>query len=144
MRVLVYPHAMELGGSQLDAIELGAAVGNRGHEVIVVSEDGPLVETVKRLGLEHVRLNPRVRRRPSLHAAAQLVRLAQERRLDLVHGYEWPPGLEAFSGPWLRRGVPVVCTVMGMAVAPFLPRSIPLVVGTAEIGRRCRAAGHTS
>ena len=50
---------------------------------------------------------------------------------------------EAFGGPWLRLGVPVVFTVMGMAVAPFLPRTVPLVVGTAEIHRRCLAAGHT-
>ena len=61
----------------------------------------------------------------------------------MVHGYEWPPALEAFGGPWLRLGVPVVCTVMGMAVAPFLPRGVPLVVGTADIRRRCCAAGHS-
>ena len=143
MKVLVYPHTMELGGSQLNAIELGAAVGNRGHEAIVISEDGPLVETVHKLGLEHIRIDPRVRRRPSVRAAAQLVRLVSERQIDVVHGYEWPPALEAFGGPWLRLGVPVVFTVMGMAVAPFLPRTVPLVVGTAEIHRRCLAAGHT-
>jgi phosphatidyl-myo-inositol alpha-mannosyltransferase len=50
-----------------------------------------------------------------------------------VHGYEWPPGLEAFAGPRLRLGVPAVCTVMSMAVAPFLPRTMPLTVGTAQI-----------
>ena len=143
MRVLVYPHAMELGGSQLNAIELAAAVGNRGHQVTILSEDGPLVETVHRLGLEHIRLDPRMRHRPSVRAIAQLIRLAKARGLDVVHGYEWPPALEAFFGPRLRLGVPAVCTVMGMTVAPFLPRTLPLVVGTAEICRRTRATGHT-
>ena len=142
MRVLVYPHTMELGGSQLNAIELAAAIGKRGHQVVMLSEDGPLVETVHRLGLEHIRLDPRMRHRPSVRAIAQLVRLTKERCLDLVHGYEWPPALEAFCGPRLRLGVPAVCTVMGMAVAPFLPCTIPLVVGTAEICRRTRAAGY--
>jgi glycosyltransferase involved in cell wall biosynthesis len=72
------------------------------------------------------------------------MRLVRERHLDLVHGYEWPPALEAFGGPLLRLGVPVVFTVMGMAVAPFLPRTVPLVVGSADIRRRALAAGHTS
>ena len=71
MRVLVYPHAMELGGSQLNAIELAAAVGNRGHQVIVLSEDGPLVEAVHRLGLEHVRLDPTVRWLKSIYPNAK-------------------------------------------------------------------------
>jgi glycosyltransferase involved in cell wall biosynthesis len=144
VRVLVYPHSMELGGSQLNAIEIAAAVRDRGHEVLLLGEDGPLLATADRLGLEHVPLDPRARRRPSLYAAAQLARLARQRRLDLVHGYEWPPALEAFTGPRLRLGLPAVCTVMSMAVAPFLPRTMPLLVGTADIRRRALAAGHRS
>lgn len=144
MRVLVYPHSMEVGGSQLNAIELAAAVRDRGHDVALLGEDGPLVATAARLGLEHLPLDPAARRRPSLRAAAQLAGLTRERRLDVVHGYEWPPALEAFAGPRLRLGVPAVCTVMSMAVAPFLPRTMPLLVGTAEIRRRALAAGHRS
>ena len=51
---------------------------------------------------------------------------------DLVHGYEWPPILEA----WLatRRGAAKpIGTVMSMAVADFLPAEMPLVVGTRRI-----------
>jgi len=144
MRVLVYPHSMELGGSQLNAIEIAAAVRDRGHEVAVLGEAGPLVDAVRRLGLEYVPLDPRARRRPSPRAMAQLTRLAAERRIDVVHGYEWPPAIEAYFGPRLRRGVPTVCTVMSMAVAPFLPHGMPLVVGTADLRRRALAAGRAS
>ena len=35
MRVLVYPHSMEIGGSQLNAVELGGAVRDLGHDVVV-------------------------------------------------------------------------------------------------------------
>ena len=144
MRVLVYPHAMEIGGSQLNAIEIAAGVRDRGHYVAVVSRPGPLVETVRRLGLEHFPLDPRARRMPSPRAAAHLTQLARRHGIDIVHGYEWPPTIEAFAGPRLRLGLPVVSTIMSMAVAPFLPRTIPLIVGTDDIRRRAIAAGHSS
>jgi glycosyltransferase involved in cell wall biosynthesis len=142
MRVLVYPHAMDIGGSQLNAIELAGAVRDRGHEVLVAGESGPLLASVQDLGLEHVEI-PTDRRRPSAAVSRLLVRLVRERRIDVVHGYEWPPGVEAFLGPRLRAGVPAVCTIMSMAVAPFLPRRMPLLVGTEEIRLRAIDAGHT-
>ena len=39
----------------------------------------------------------------------------------------------------MRDGVPAVATVMSMAVAPFLPRDMPLVVGTEQIADHERA-----
>jgi glycosyltransferase involved in cell wall biosynthesis len=145
VRILVYPHVMELGGSQLNAIELAAATRDLGHEVSVVAEDGPLVSTVERLGLERIPLAAGVRRRrPSPLVSRQLVELARHRHLDVVHGYEWPPGVEAWFGPRLRLGTAVVCTVMSMSVAPFLPRALPLVVGTADLAERARADGFRS
>jgi glycosyltransferase involved in cell wall biosynthesis len=129
LRILVYPHAMEIGGSQLNAIELAAAVRDLGHEVAVIGEPGPLVELVTQLGLEHVPL-PADRRRPSPSVARQLRALVRERSLDVVHGYEWPPALEAAAATFPAPGTAAVCTVMSMAVAPFLPATMPLVVGT--------------
>ena len=41
MRILVYPHDLGIGGSQLNAIELAAAVQRLGHEVIVYGRPGP-------------------------------------------------------------------------------------------------------
>jgi glycosyltransferase involved in cell wall biosynthesis len=137
MRVLVYPHAMEVGGSQLNAIELAAAVRDLGHQVSVISEPGPLVERVTASGLEHLPLDPG-RRRPSPMTVRTLRRLIAERRYDVVHGYEWPPGVEAFFAARGRFGRPVaaVCTVMSMSVAPFLPDSLPLIVGTRDLQKR--------
>jgi phosphatidyl-myo-inositol alpha-mannosyltransferase len=135
---------MEIGGSQLNAIEIAAAVRDRGHQVIVLSRAGPLVETVRRLGLAHVLLDPRARRTPSRHATVQLMTLAAQLGIDVVHGYEWPPAVEAFAGPRLRLGLPVVCTVMSMAVPPFLPRSMPLIVGTEKLRLDALEAGHGS
>jgi phosphatidyl-myo-inositol alpha-mannosyltransferase len=116
-------------------------VRDRGHEVLIVSRPGPLVDTIRQLDLPHVMLDARASRRPSALAAAQLTELARRHGCDIVHGYEWPPGMEAFAGPRLRLGLPVVCTVMSMAVAPFLPRTMPLIVGTDQIRTRAIDAG---
>ncbi|UXN31297.1 hypothetical protein [Glutamicibacter sp. M10] len=40
MRILIYPHDLSMGGSQLNAIELAGALRERGHEVIVYGWKG--------------------------------------------------------------------------------------------------------
>lgn len=55
-------------------------------------------------------------------------------------GYEWPPILElTIAGAGTR--VRAVGTVMSMSVAPFLPRQLPLVVGTEQIAAVERERG---
>ena len=133
LRVAVYPHAMHIGGSQLNAVELAGALSERGHEVMVVGEPGPLVERVRAMGLEHIAINAR-RHRPSPVVAHRLQDLARRRGLNVLHGYEWPPALEAAAASAMPGSSAVaVCTIMSMAVAPFLPASMPLVVGTEAI-----------
>ena len=115
---------------------VAGAVRDLGHEVIGLSEPGPLVERLNAMGLEHLEI-PLHRRRPSPGVARRLVRLVRERRVDVVHGYEWPPVIEILFGPGLRLRAPVVGTVMSMSVAPFFPRTVPLLVGTEQIPRCC-------
>jgi glycosyltransferase involved in cell wall biosynthesis len=143
VKIVVYPHVLEIGGSQLNAIELAAAVRDLGHEVVVFGQPGPLMERIEELDLEFVPA-PRPRGRPSPRVMRALGRLVEERGADLVHGYEWTTALEAYWGPRARRGVPAVATVMSMAVAPFLPRDMPLVVGTEQIADHERRAGRSN
>ncbi len=132
MRIVVYPHDLNMGGSQTNAIELAAAVTALGHECIVYGRRGSLCARIDELGLEFIEA-PEPGRRPSLRIARDLRRLIRERDIDIVHGYEWPPGLEAAAAVQGTADAAAVCTVMSMAVAPFLPRSVPLVVGTQQI-----------
>jgi glycosyltransferase involved in cell wall biosynthesis len=141
VKVLLYPHSMELGGSQINAIQLAGSIRDRGHEVIVLSEPGPLVERVQRLDLEHVQL-PLHRARPSPKVSSIISELVRRRKIDVVHGHEWPPIIEAFLGGTLLHRTPVVGTVMSMSVAPFLPRNTPLTVGTELIRQAAIAAGY--
>ena len=54
VRVLIYPHDLAIGGSQLNAIELASALAERGHEMVIFGRPGPLVERVRDFGMEFV------------------------------------------------------------------------------------------
>ncbi|GAA5201483.1 glycosyltransferase [Microbacterium jejuense] len=140
MRILVCPHDLDLGGSQLNAIELAAAVAAIGHECIVFGPRGTLCARIDELGLEFVE-SPEPGRRPSPNVARAIRELVADRGIDIVHGYEWPPALEAALATESFPDAAAVCTVMSMAVAPFVPRWMPLVVGTQQISAVEQARG---
>ena len=139
MRVIVYPHAMELGGSQLNAIELASGVQDLGHDVTLYADPGELVSYAQARGLEVI-----TRRRsplcPSPERVVELGRLAARRSAQILHGYEWPPILECHAASWGRPQLAPVGTVMSMGVAGFIPGSSPLVVGTERLRRRTAAS----
>jgi glycosyltransferase involved in cell wall biosynthesis len=143
MKLLVYPPTLELGGSQINAIELAAALAERGHDVaMVAARPGPLAEMVADKGLRLLSLDlPRVRR-PAPRATVALARLLRRERPDLIHAYEAPMALEALFGAGLARGVVVVATILSMTLPARFPRSIPLVVGTRALEDQATAAGH--
>lgn len=139
MRILVYPHDLGMGGSQLNAIELAAEVQRLGHDVVVYGQRGVLVDRIAELGLEFIE-SPRVRRRPTPGVVRSLRDEIARRGLDVVHGYEWPPTLEAALAARGTAAVPV-STVLSMAVAPFIPTFVPLMVGTEQIRQAEQARG---
>jgi L-malate glycosyltransferase len=137
MRLLVAPHELAIGGSQINAIDLAAGAAAAGHEVIVYGRPGPLVDYVEASGLEFVAARP-LKYRPAPSRIAQLAALARSRKLDLIHAYEWPPCLDAYYGAHLLLGVPLVCTVLSMSVSPLVPASVPLIMGTEALGEEAR------
>jgi glycosyltransferase involved in cell wall biosynthesis len=137
MRILVAPHSLDIGGSQINAIDLAAGAAGAGHEVILYGRPGPLEDRIAAHGLEFVAAR-RLRYRPAPSRITQLARLARRRRLDLVHAYEWPPCLDAYFGPHLLLGVPLICTVFSMSVSPLVPNSTPLIMGTEALGEEAR------
>lgn len=139
MRILVYPHDLGMGGSQLNAIQLASAVRDFGHDVVVYGQPGPLVETIAAYGLEFVPA-PVPARRPSPSVVRHLHTTIAQRRIDVVHGYEWPPILEAELA-CRRSDARATGTVLSMSVAPFIPHWTPLAVGTEQIAAAERLAG---
>ncbi|WEO76933.1 glycosyltransferase family 4 protein [Cryobacterium sp. SO2] len=134
MRIVVYPHSLEVGGSQRNAIDLATSLSQRGHEVLVFGQPGPLQALVRERGLP-LMLAPRPRIRPSPAVMRRLSAAVDGLGADIVHAFEWPPAAEAVFGPYLRSDVPVVCSIMSMSVAPFLPAWLPLTVGTQRLLR---------
>lgn len=142
MRLLVYPHDLAIGGSQINAIDLAAGVAAAGHDVIVYGVPGPLVSYIEERGLKFVPASP-LRYRPAPSRIAQIAAIALRERIDLIHAYEWPPCLDAYFGAGLL-GVPLVCTVLSMDVMPHVPASVPLIMGTAQLGREAGRIQHGS
>ena len=107
--------------------------------MLFYGQRGVLVSRISEVCLEFV-ASPAPSHRPSLDVVAHLSSIVRDREIDAMHAYEWPPALECYLAS-RRTGVPVVATVMSMAVAPFLPRYMPLVVGTEQIAAVERRAG---
>lgn len=131
MKILVFPHDLGIGGSQINAIDIAAALQRRGHSLIVFGRSGALNSHIDRLGLEFVEA-PQPRHRPTPTITRALAKLVIERRLEVLHGYEWPPALECHLAARSTSAI-AVSTVMSMSVAPFIPKRMPMLVGTAEI-----------
>ncbi len=137
MRLLVYPHDLAIGGSQINAVDLAAGIAAAGHEVLIYGIAGPLISYIEERGLRFLPAR-RLRYRPAPSRIAQLAWIARKEGVDLIHTYEWPPCLDAYYGGGLLMGVPVLCTVLGMTVMPYVPASLPLIMGTAELGEESR------
>jgi L-malate glycosyltransferase len=129
VRILISLFRLAIGGSHINAIEIGSLIKQRGHEVIVYAPDGPLRERIAELGLEYVQAGPARPGRPSVANVRGLSALVRQRKIDLVHAYEWVPTWEAAYGPHLRIGTPVLSTVYSVEVPPFVPRHLPMIVG---------------
>ncbi|MBB5537930.1 glycosyltransferase family 4 protein [Rhizobium giardinii] len=137
MRLLVYPHDLSIGGSQINAIDLAAGAAAAGHEVIVYGIPGPLVDYIAERGLRFIPARP-LHYRPAPSRIAQIATIALRNRIDLVHTYEWPSCLDAYYGASLFLNVPLLCTVLSMDVMPYVPASVPLIMGTADLGAQAR------
>ena len=142
MRILVVLHHLELGGSQLNALDFALASREHGHDVFVFGpvwdgQPGPVAEMVRSAGLpltlfHHPDTVPGVIPARRL-LAKRLSRIVAEENIQLVHAHELPMILDSFYGPHLKFGVPLVCTIYAMVVHWWLPRYPPLIVATQEL-----------
>lgn len=132
-KVLVVSHHLEIGGSQTNCIDLATAVRDHlGYEVVFCATPGPAAAILEQRGFRLIELG-RPRSAPSPALAAQIGRAVRQERPDIVHAYEWQQILDTYYGAHLPLRVPMLGTVMSMAVLRMLPRSIPLTYGTEQL-----------
>jgi glycosyltransferase involved in cell wall biosynthesis len=135
MKIVVYVHHMEIGGSQLNALELARETAARGHEVVVLAPPGGALWDVARgFGLDLETL-PTHLTWPSPRNMAHAVSAVRRLGADVVHAYEWGPAIDVALGPHLLLGTPAVVTTLSMYVSGYIPRHVPLIVGTRRLAQ---------
>lgn len=143
-RVLVQVNSLQLGGTQLNALDLALAVRPLGFESVLFGPDsslpreGPSLITVAHdRGLE-VHAYPL---QPSVLAggASEFARRSARVAPDLIHIYgTWAGERTAFWGPCLAGRRPLVHTVYEMTLSPQVYRHTTLIVGTQYLLDECR------
>jgi glycosyltransferase involved in cell wall biosynthesis len=136
MKVLVAAHRLELGGTQVNAVELAATVRDRhGVDVVFAGTPGPAVALAEDRGLV-VRPLADSTRHPSPTRVRQLAHLARTEGVDLVHAWDWTQCFDCYPGVYLGQRVPMLCTVMSMVVPSFVPTQLPTTFGTEQLAER--------
>lgn len=135
MKVLVVAHRLELGGTQVNAIELAAQVRDQhGVEVVVAAAQGPAQGLIEERHLPYIPL-PDADHHPAGDRVRALTRIGARERPDLVHVWDWPQCFDAYPGLHLGQRRPMLCTVMTMVVPTFLPRHVATTFGTPALAR---------
>lgn len=134
MRILVHLNSLELGGTQINAVDFAGALRARGVESLLVGDrasqrGGPSLLDIA--AAKGVRVKP-YDAAPGVFAhARQLTRFADDFGADLVHVYgSWGGGRPTFWGPARWGARPWVLTVYEMQVSYKTYRHMPLIVGT--------------
>ncbi|SFC73804.1 glycosyltransferase [Tropicimonas isoalkanivorans] len=141
MKLLVFAHHLELGGTQINAIELSTRLRDmHGFDVVVHATEGPALSILKSKALRYIPA-PDARLHPSPARIAALRSVVSQERPDLIHAWDWWQGLEAYYGVHLMRGTPLLITDMMMDLTRSMPRRIPTTFGFAGLVRKADAAG---
>ena len=138
MKILVDGNHLQIGGCQVNSIELSAALRDTyGFEVTYFAAPGPLIELI-----EEKRLNYRpAPDGPSLKRIFALRDAVRSEKPDLVHAWKWWQWLDVFYAVHLPMRVPMLISHMDMVPFPIMPKSVLATYGTPELRDLARAEG---
>jgi glycosyltransferase involved in cell wall biosynthesis len=141
MKILVFCHQLEIGGT-LNCIELAAALRDiHGHEIVFFATPGPNLKYVEERGLSFLPA-PATQFHPSPARMRALREVVRRERPDLIYVWEYYQCLEAYYSEHLLMRVPMIVTSMMMNVTRLLPKALPTTFGTPELVNRAKTAGH--
>lgn len=135
-KVLVQVNSLQLGGTQLNALDLALAVREHGFDSVIQGPDrslpgrgASLVDVAAERGVS-VQTYP-LQRSVLAGGALEFAARAARHSPDLVHVYgTWAGERSAYWGPCLLGRRPLVHTVYEMVVSPQVHRHTTLIVGT--------------
>lgn len=96
MKILFYVNDLRIGGCQINAVNLGKALVQRGHNVIFVAETGSLSERILKNGMSFVPILTS-RGRPSLKISRKIAEVAQFHSVDIIQAFDPMPLMEAYA-----------------------------------------------
>jgi glycosyltransferase involved in cell wall biosynthesis len=141
LKILVFADRLDVGGTQVNSIELTAALRDLyGHEVVLLATPGPMIKLAEEKGLR-VLPAPAARLHPSPARMRVLRDAIRRERPDLIHVWDWTQCLDAYYPGHLLMRVPMVVTVMTMALPRLLPKALPTTLGTPALLDQARASG---
>lgn len=141
MKVLCYSQRLQIGGTQVNAIDLAACLRDRfGWDVLLFAGHGPMERVVRDKSLHFVAA-PDAYIHPSLPRMRSLRELVRTERPDVIHAWDWWQGLDAFYAVHVPWGTPLVITDMMPELSRVLPKRLPTTFGTPELAERAVAAG---
>ncbi|SDZ60118.1 Glycosyltransferase involved in cell wall bisynthesis [Jannaschia faecimaris] len=141
MKVLVYAHRLQIGGTQVNSIELAAHMQDHfGYEIVFCAQPGPMEELVEAKGLKYTPA-PDATVHPSIGRMKTLREIAHDQSPDLIHAWDWWQGLDAYLALYLPSRVPLIITDMMMEVTKVLPKRLTTTFGTPLVTQAARDSG---
>jgi len=141
MKIMVFAHRLDVGGTQVNAIELTQYLRDTcGHDVVVFATPGPMNPFLEQKGLRYIPA-PDASVHPSMPRMRALQQAIAEEQPDLLYVWDWPQCLDAFYSVYATKRVPMVVTSMSMVVNRMLPKDVPTTFGTPELVDRAKANG---
>ncbi len=141
MKLLVFAHELEIGGTQNNAIELAEELRDRhGFEVVLHATPGPMLDVVKSKRLTFV-ASPDSHFHPSRTRMQRLREVVKQERPSLIHAWDWWQALEAYYAVYLPMRVPLLVSDMMLELTKMLPRELPTTFGTPQMCEEAKSAG---
>ncbi|HEY4283492.1 MAG TPA: glycosyltransferase family 4 protein [Chthoniobacterales bacterium] len=141
MKILVFAHQLEVGGTQVSAIQLMAALRDiHGHDVVLFATPGPAVKLAEQNGIRYLPA-PDAFMHPSPARMRALREAVRREKPDLIHIWDWWQCLDAYYIEHLLMRIPVLVTDMMMILTRVLPKALHTTFGTPELVDQAKAAG---
>jgi lipopolysaccharide heptosyltransferase II len=124
VKILQVLPALDVGGVERGVIDMVRALKRYGHDSVVISSGGPLVNELKKLGIPHYELPVHRKSIFSLALVERIAEIIRKEYVDIVHARSRVPAWLA----WLaarKTGVPFVTTCHGY----YSPHALSRVMG---------------
>lgn len=121
MKILQVLPSLNVGGVERGVIDLARALKKLGHETVVISSGGELVQELQRMGVPHYLLPVHKKSLFSLSLVGRITEIIRREQVEVVHARSRVPAWLAWFAA-RKAGVPFVTTCHGYYSTHFLSR----------------------